>query len=398
MSVGNIANSGLKAALTNMEAISNNIANVNTIGFKKTMINFSDIYAGSGLGGQSTGLGTRVQSISQDFSTGRVESSSRGLDLRLANDGFFVQKNISTGLVSYTRAGRMDFDSDGYLTGMAGKIQGYPAVNGKVQETGTLVDLKITNTAIPASATKTAELSLNLDSNASVIAASFDANDPATYNYRSDETIYDSLGNSYLMSMYYVKTSDNTWNTQVAVDNSIVSSGTLNFSDVGTLSSATGITGLNWSPGNGALAPQSLDIRLAGSTQFAGQNKVYDHRQDGLTSGQALGATVDNDGKINVYYSNGMSRVEGQIAVAKFHSVNGLSQTDTMSWLATADSGPAMISGDQSKDSIISSSIEYSNVDLTEELVKLISAQHDFQANAQVQQTYNQVLQTVEKL
>jgi len=292
----------------------------------------------------------------------------------------------------------MDFNENGYLEGFGGIIQGYPAVDGVVQETGSLVDLKISTSAIPARATKIVDLSINLDSNAAVIAAPFDATNPATYNYRADETIYDSLGNSYLMSMYYVKTADNTWTANVQVDNVDVSTGTLNFSDVGTLTSSTGISGLSWNPTNGAAVPQALDIRLTGSSQYSGQNKVYDHRQDGLTSGQALGATIDSDGKINVYYSNGLSRIEGQLAVAKFRAPHGLSPTNSMSWLATSDSGAPLIGADQSKDSIVSNAIEYSNVDLTEELVKLIAAQHDFQANAQVQQTYNQVLQTVEKL
>ncbi len=398
MGIGNIATSGIKAALTNMESISNNIANVNTLGYKKNQINFADIYAGNAGGGQQVGLGTRVHSIRQDFSTGRLESTQSPLDLSLANDGFFVQKDSVSGMVRYTRAGRMNFDKDGYLTGLNGVVQGYPAKNGVISTTGNLADLQVPVSAIPAQATDKLNFRINLDSNATVITDAFDKDNPDTYNYRTDETMYDSLGNSYVASMYYVKTADNTWTTQVAVDDTLIGSGNVSFNSDGSMASATGLSGLSWTPGNGAATPQAFEVQLTGTTQYAGDNKVYDHSHSGMTSGKLIGVSIDNDGKIIASYSNDLTRVEGQIAVAKFQSTQGLLQSDNMSWLPSTDSGPAIVGPDTSQNAIIGNTVEYSNVDLTEELVKLIGAQHDFQANAQVQQTYNQVMQTVENL
>lgn len=400
MGVQNIATSGLKAALTNMEAISNNIANVNSVGYKKSFVNFSDIYMGNvSSSNKQAGFGTRINSVQQDFSTGRIESTTNGLDLRLARDGFFVQKNLATGLTSYTRAGRLNFNKEGYLSSMGGDaIQGYPAIDGKIVASGNLVDLKIPRSSIPAQATTKVDLSLNLNSDSEIITAPFDSSDPLTYNYRSDQSIYDSLGNKYLMSLYYVKNANNTWNTQILVDNNNIGTGNVLFTDTGGLSSVTGLTGLSFNPGNGAASPQAFDINLANSTQYAGENRPYNQSPNGCPSGEPLGCSIGSDGQMNVYYSNGISRVEGQIAVAQFRSTQGLAKSDNMSWLETSDSGSPIIDPQYSQGAVISNSIEISNVDLTEELVKLIGAQHDFQANAQVQQTYNQILQTIENL
>lgn len=398
MGIGNIATSGIKAALTNMEAISNNIANVNTLGFKKSYVNFADIYAGNAGGGKQVGIGVTVQSVDQDFSTGRLESTQSGLDLRIANNGFFIQKDASSGQVTYTRAGRLQFDKDGYLMGFNGAIQGYPATNGVVSTTGNLTDMQVPVSAIPAQATDNVSFRLNLDSNSTVLGVAFDPNDPSTYNFRSDETLYDSLGNTYTLSLYYVKTADNTWTAQVGVDGNVIGTGNVTFNSDGSLASATGLTGLSWSPTGGAATPQTFDVVLNSSTQYAADNQVYDHEHTGMASGKLLGVSIDKDGNLISSFSNGLTRIEGQIALAQFQAPQGLLQTDNMSWLESGDSGPAIIGANTSQNAFVSNSLEYSNVDLTEELVKLIGAQHDFQANAQVQQTYNQVMQTIENI
>lgn len=399
MGVGSIATSGLQAALSHMESISNNIANVNTIGYKKSYVNFADIYMGSpnGSGNSKLGMGTRVQSVQQNFSLGRIETSSSGLDISLGRDGYFVQKNPGTGLTSYTRAGRLNFDSNGYLKGFGGVIQGFPATNGVVQNTGTLVDMKLPSGAIPAKATSNVSMGINLDSNGTLITVPFDIADSKSYNFRSDQTIYDSLGNASVASMYYIKTADNTWSTQLAINDTLVGTGSLTFDNTGKLDTSTGTTGISWTPSNGA-APGVLNIDLAGSTQYAGANKFNSQSQDGCPSGELAGCSIDSNGCLNVSYTNGISRIEGQIAIAQFKSNQGLAKSDEMSWMPTSDSGQPMIDPQSSQSGFVSNSIEYSNVDLTEELVNLIEAQHDFQANAQAQQTYNQVLQTIEKI
>lgn len=397
MGIGSIASSGIKAALTHMESISNNIANVNTLGFKKTFLNFADIYSGMA-GGRAIGLGTRVHSVHQNFSPGRVESSEGPLDMCLSNDGFFVQKDPTSGRVSYTRAGRMSVDKDGYITGFNGVLQGYPAIDGVVSDTGNLVDLRLPTSPVPAKATDNLGFQINLNAGEEAITDPFDQDNKDTYNYSSTETIYDSLGQHYTVTAYYVKTAANTWDVHVAVDDTMVGSGSLNFDSEGALVSSPGLTGLSFTPTSGAVSPQNFDIDVSAFTQYHGENKVYDHFRNGMSSGVFNGLYIDGDGKVQVSYSNGLTRVEGQIAVAKFRSPQGLLQSDNMSWLESTESGPASVSLDNSQNAIKSQLLEYSNVDLSEELIKLIGAQHDFQANAQVQQTYNQILQTIENL
>lgn len=397
--VGSIANTGLKAAMTNMGTISNNIANANTVGFKRSQVNFADIYGGGFAdSGQSVGSGVKIQSISQDFSLGRIELTNRGLDLCLNNDGFFVQKDTS-GQISYTRAGNLNMDLNGYFTGGGGRIQGYPAINGQISVSGSLVDLQIAQTALPAKATTNPSLALNLDASAlPPVSTTFDTTDPTSYNFRSDTTVFDSLGNSYDMSMYYIKTGDNTWDTQVLMGNQSIGTGNLVFQTNGALSSVSGLDNLSWTPSSGAASPQNLSINLANSTQYSGSNVVNSNTQDGFQAGLPTGFNIDADGKVNVYYTNGQTQLQGQVAVATFAAPQGLEQSDNMSWLATSASGAPVLSGDASLGAINSGMLELSNVDLTQELINLMGAQHDFQANAQVEQTYNQILQIIENI
>lgn len=399
MDIGSISSSGIQAALSNMESISNNIANVNTVGYKKSYVNFSDIFTGNGGNDfRQIGMGARVHSVGHDFSTGTIQSSGRGLDLALSRDGFFIQKDPVTGLVSYTRAGRFDFDKDNNLIGNNGILQGFPAYNGVVASSGNLVNLTIPTAGIPPVSTKQVNFSINLDAKNDVITAPFNMNDPATYNYSSTETIYDSLGNSSLVSLYYVKNANNSWTANVVMGNQVIGTGSLDFDANGSMVSNSGLSHLSWDPGNGAATPQLFNVNLTGSTQYQNDNRVSSSSQDGCPSGMPLGCAIDNNGYLNVYYSNGINRVQGQIALAQFRAPQGLEKGDNLSWLPTTNSGSPMVNQDISFGAFLVNSLESSNVDLTEELVKLISAQHDFQANAQVQQTYNQVMQTIEKL
>lgn len=397
MGVGSIANTGLKAAMTNMEVISNNIANANTVGFKKSWVNFSDISINSISDTRQIGFGVKTESLSQDFSLGRIELTDRGLDLSLSNDGFFVQKN-SSGQTSYTRAGRLDLDKNDYFTTASGRLQGYPAVNGNIMTSGALTDLKLSQTPLPANPTTKATLGLNLDASATIPVLPFNASDAATYNYRSDTTVYDSLGKSYAMSVYYVKSADNSWTTQIAMDNQPIGTGSIDFQSNGTLSLATGMDSLSWTPNSGATSPQTLALNFGSTTQYAGDYKTTLSDQDGYMAGVPTGYNIDDDGRVNVYYTNGQTQMQGQIAVARFQAPQGLSKAENMSWLATTESGDPLLDPSGSLGAINSGTIELSNVDLTEELVKLMGAQHDFQANAQVAQTYNQILQTIENI
>jgi flagellar hook protein FlgE len=397
--IGTIATSGMQAAMSNMQEISNNIANANTIGFKKASVNFGDINSQS-TGGKSSGLGVKVTSISQDFSAGQIETTNQGLDISLnTENGFFIQRDVVSGISTYTRAGRFSLDSDGYIMGLNGRIQGFPAINGQVSTTGQLTDLQVPQTPSPPVPTTTASQIFNLNSSSEIPAVPFNLNDPSSYNYRVDSTIYDSLGAPNALTVYYVNTGLNTWDAQVAINGtSLGAPGTITFNTDGTFASATGLDALSWNPPAGASTPQALELDLSKSTQFASENEVVSNTVDGSPAGLPTGFNIDNNGLINIYYSNGQTKVQGQFAVAKFNSPESLARSENMSWIPTSLSGVATVNVSASSNAFNSGTIELSNVDLTQELVSLLSSQHDFQANAQVQQTYNQVLQTIEKL
>lgn len=399
MSIGDIAKMGLQASMTDMGAISNNIANVNTMGYKKSHANFSDVYARSMQGVTQLGCGVKTSRIAQDFSAGRLELTERSLDLSIANDGFFIQKDMPNGQINYTRAGRFDVDKDGYFVGANGRLQGYPATNGKISGSGALVDLQLAQGTIPAKPTSLVSVGLNLNAEATVpTVVPFKASDPGSYNYRSDMTVFDSLGQSYPLSLFYIKETDNQWVAQVLVNHENIGQGTVSFDSTGALARTTNLDALSWTPSGGATAKQPFSLQLTGTTQFAGDYKSYKTDQDGYQSGAPTGFHIDDSGKVNVYYSNGQSQVEGQVALARFRSTQGLSRGENMSWVATPQSGEALISPSTSEGAINSGMLEYSNVDLTDELVKLMGAQHNFQANAQVAQTYNQMMQTIENI
>lgn len=399
MDIGSISSSGIKAALLNMESISNNIANVNTTGYKKSAVNFSDVFAGNnGNAAQQIGMGVRTSSVAYDFSPGTMRSSSNGLHLALPKDGFFIQKNPVTGLVSYTRAGEFQFDSHGNLTGKNGIVQGFPAYNGVVTATGSLVNLAFPTTPLPPKPTTQVNFSVNLNAKSDAITTPLNINDPTTYHFSSNTTIYDSLGNPSTMSLYYVKTADNAWTASAAIGDQIVGSGTLDFDGSGNLVSSSGLNSFSWTPGNGAISPQTINLNMTGSTQYNDANSTRDRTQNGMVSGTPQSCSIDSNGYVNIYYSNNMNVVQGQIAVAKFPAPQGLEKGDNLSWIPTNESGSPLVNQQSSFGAFMVNALESSNVDLTEELVKLIGAQHHFQANAQVQQTYNQVMQTIEKL
>jgi flagellar hook protein FlgE len=398
MGVGNIANSGLQAAMTNMETISNNIANVNTVGFKKSSVSFSDVYANSFANTNQVGFGVQTQAIRQDFSTGSYDTTGKPLDLSLAGDGFFVQKSAN-GQISYTRAGELQIDKNGYFLGANGRLQGYPAVNGVLSTTGTLVDLIAPDTPLAPKSTSNILMNMNLSSDATIPANAFNENDPTTYNFRNDATVYDSLGTAHDMSVYYVKTADDTWSTQILIDNNSIASGSISFLSSGAFGSESGMTNLSWSPTGGATSPQTISLNYNSATQFSGASKEYQTAsQDGYPAGIANGYGFNGDGDLTIYYSNGQSQLQGRVAVAQFLAPQGLSEAENMSWLATNNSGAPIFDVNSGVGAIGVGKLELSNVDLTEELVNLMGAQHDFQANAQVAQTYNQMLQTIENI
>ena len=398
MGIDTIAITGMQAAMTNMEVISNNIANSNTVGFKKSYANFSDLFP-SNAPINASGLGVETSSIRQDFTSGGVQTTDQVLDLSINNNGFFMTRDPNSGQTSYTRAGRFNLDNKGYILGGTARLQGFPSVNGTILAPS-IVDLQIPNAPLPAKATTTASGSINLDADATAPTGTFSNTDPTTYNFATNTTVYDSLGNPDQLTLYYIKSGVNTWSVNAEVSGTAIGTGTLTFSSSGALTSSTGLNGLSYATTSGAVTPQPFDVNLANSTQYGGNGSqvLQPFTQDGYEAGTLTGMNIDNDGVVTAQYSNNQNNAVGQIAIAEFTAPGNLQDIGNSSWIATTSSGQPTISQSESEGNIFSGSVEISNVDLTEEMVNLISAQHTFQANAQVEQTYNEIMQTVMKI
>lgn len=397
MGIGNIANTGMNAAMSNMEAISHNIANANTIGFKKSSVNFADLYPSLGGSTVQIGFGVDVASIDQNFGTGSYARGNGPLDLALSGSGFFVTRDPSSGQVSYTRAGKF-MPQQGYIMFGNNRVQGYQAINGSLPSGGSISDLQISNSPLPAKASTEVLEKVNLDANSTIPSGTFDPNDQSTYNFPSNISIYDSLGNTHTVTSYYVKTAANAWDVHVYVDGASAGNGTMTFSTSGQLTASTGLNALTYSPTTGATSPQAFSIDMTGSTQFGDKNAVILTQANGYSPGNFTGVDIDSDGMVYMQYSNSQKILAGQVAVANFQSPEGLIDIGNMSWISSPASGNAMINQSNSLRNIRAGYVELSNVDLTSEMVNLLGAQQTFQANAQVESVYNEVMQTVIKL
>lgn len=400
MGIGNIADTGMQAAMTNMEVISNNIANANTVGFKKSYISFADIYpTATGSSSNQAGLGVGVSGVNQNFSTGGFMITGQSLDMSINKGGFFCLRDSSSGQTTYTRAGRFQTTNDGYITaGGTTCLQGFVAQNNKIPPGGSVSDLKINNGPLQATATSTLTEQINLNSSASVITGSIDPTSQSTYNFSSNGYAFDSLGNKHDVVSYYAKSADNEWNVDVYVDGTKATSGTMSFTSSGNLSATTGLSSFTFAPGTGATSPQTLSIDLSGSTQVSSPNSVTKNESNGYEAGTYQGCGVDKDGMVWMTYSNGQKVLAGQVAIANFQSPENLSNVGNMQWTSTTASGNAIYNQSYSTGNINAGALEQSNVDLTSEMVSLLNAQHTFQANAQVERTYSQVMEDVIKL
>jgi flagellar hook protein FlgE len=402
--------SGLNASASNLDVIGNNIANSGTIGFKAGTAQFSDVYAGS-----RVGLGTQVAGVSQNFTSGAVQTSSRALDVAIVNgDGFFRLAGTG-GEVAYSRNGQFNMDKGGFIVNSAGlQLTGYPVgANGGVAG-GSPTPLQLPTTAMQPNSTKNIAAQFNLDSRSAVVpaATAFDASDSTTYNYANAVTVYDSLGNSHELSTFFVKTASNKWDAYATADGNALTStgaistatppvagalGSLTFDTNGNLTSAPSIalSGLDFGNGSG---PMAFAVDVTGTTQFGNANDVKKLTQDGFTSGTLTSFAINQDGTVTGKYSNEQSKALGQIVLSSFVNPNGLQPKGDNVWAETSASGQPLTGkpGAGTKmGALTSGALEASNVDLTSELVNLIIAQRTYQANAQTVKTQDQVMQTL---
>jgi flagellar hook protein FlgE len=397
--------SGLFAASRNLDAIGNNVANANTVGFKSSSVIFADVYASSlgATANNSIGIGTAVAAVRGNFGQGNVSTTSNPLDIAINGAGFF--RLDTNGTITYSRNGQFHLDKDGFIVNSAGAmLTGYG-----VDAAGNIVianasPLQISSAQLPATATSEAQIGLNLDARDPIITVPFDITSSATYNKATSLTVYDSLGNAHAFSTYYAKTAANTWQVYGAIDGVALAApiGTLNFATDGTLSGAVPAlpfpVSVTLPPG--PTSPLTFTLDYTGSTQFASNFGVDTLSQDGFAAGMLAGYGISDDGVILGRYSNGQSRNLGQVVLSNFKNPQGLEPLGNNQYAESAESGQPIpgVPGSSSFGVVQSGAIEESNVDLTQELVNMITAQRVYQANAQTIKTQDQVLNTLVNL
>jgi len=398
--------SGLNAASRNLDVIGNNIANANTVGAKVARAEFSEIVAAStnASSGRSEGIGVEVATVSQQFTQGAVNVTGSNLDIAINGSGFF-RVTLPDGSTAYTRAGEFKLDTEGnVVTNAKAKLMGYPTTPDGVATSSTLQPMTLpTSSPIPAKATGSITAEFNLNAAAPV----WNTPTPTTplTTYGTALNVYDSQGSEIPTSVYMRKTANDTWEvfTDPTDDASATASlaATLTFDVSGLLLTTVppvptiSITSPN--PTIGTFTPQ---LDLTGATQFATAFAVTDLRQDGYAPGDFVALTIGDNGLISGRYSNGQVQAAGQIALADFRNVQGLRPSANGNWVETVASGQPIVGAPSvgKFGSLRSGALEESNVDLTSELVNMMTAQRTYQANAQTIKTQDQVLSTLTQL
>lgn len=403
--------SGLAGASSALDVIGNNIANANTVGFKSSTAQFADMYANSIATSVNTqiGIGTTLASVQQQFGQGTINTTNSSLDVAINGNGFFQMSN--NGVKTYSRDGTFQRDKNGYIVNAQGlNVMGYTADKNGVVNTAQTVPLQAPTTNIAPTPTTRITGQFNLNSQDKGPAKTpFDPADTTTYNYSTSVQVYDSLGGSQAVNMYFVKSATSTWEAYAAVPGSKATDlGTVTFDASGAIQSTT--TGSPAAPTaslgqfkftvpttDGSTTPQGLTLDLTGTTQYGGKDGVNNLAQDGYASGTLTTFSIGSDGKLTGNYSNGQTAVLGQIAIANFNNPNGLISLGGNQYAETAASGVPQISapGSTNHGTLQGSALENSNVDLTSQLVNLITAQRNYQANAQTIKTQQTVDQTL---
>lgn len=427
----NIALSGLNAAQSQLDVTSNNIANVETTGFKQSRAMFGDIYANSAYGNSNTAIGNGVllQQVQQLFDQGNLNFTSQALDLAVSGEGFFVMSpdQLSQERI-YTRAGAFGVDNNGFVVNSSGQfLQVFPVnPNGTVTATSlsSTTPLQLPDTAGAPQQSSEVEIGVNLPATAvDLNGVAFDPTQPNTYTASTSITLYDSLGASHIATAFFAKDSGgvagaNTWRVHLAVtdDSGVMQQinlddgtpggtpfGTMSFDQQGVFTGTVPATIETVAFGglltNGADPTQQVVFDFAGNTQtqFASPFTANTLRQNGFTIGRLTGLNVDDQGVVQASYSNGQTTAVGKVALARFSNPQGLLQIGNTAWRASTASGEPLAgeAGTSSFGLIQSGALEASTVDLTAELVTLITAQRNFQANAKSIETSNAITQTI---
>jgi flagellar hook protein FlgE len=409
--------SGLNASSKSLEVIGNNIANANTVGAKSSRAEFADVYANAIGGSNAVGIGVGVAAVAQQFAQGNITTTDSPLDLAINGNGFFeVSKN---GVVSYTRNGEFKVDRDGYIVNnQLQQLMGYPVDASGTVIPGSAGPLRMPTAGITPAVTTKIDMEMNLDARVGVTMPSsgppIDFADPSTYNNATSQTVYDVRGEGIALTYYFQKASADTWNVYVAANGApILTSGgnpapstTITFpasggaptAPVGTAS--IDIPAVANAAGSFSQPITGIALDVSSATQYGSPFGITDLGQDGYAAGQLIGAQVEANGVVLARYSNGETRAAGQIELATFRNPQGLQPIGGNAWARSFASGDPLVgvAGDGNFGILQAGAVEQSNVDLTAELVDMITAQRFYQANAQTIKTQDQILQTIVNL
>ena len=416
--------SGLSASGKALDVIGHNIANANTVGMKASRTEFSDVVASSlgasgGGGAGGSGIGVRVAAVTQQFSQGNITITGNNLDLAINGGGFFQVKKVD-GTIAYSRDGQFKLDANGYIVNNAGSnllgIQSYPTASGNIASP---VPLSLPTAAnIPAKQTTNISAEFNLDARAPEAATQVPPTPVTTYG--TSVTAYDAQGKPVPVSMYFERVSSSSPPVGLAAGKDYwkvyytdpanatpTAMGYMAFDSAGKLTNTYDATGAatasnkiftqTITPASTTVTPAfPVTIDVSTSTQFGASFGITALSQDGYTTGQLTGISVSDTGAITSRYSNGQNQVAGTLVLADFRNVQGL-QPDGGDWVATTDSGAPVPNLPRSGNlgAIRSGALEDSNVDLTSELVNMMTAQRNYQANAQTIKTQDQVMSTL---
>jgi flagellar hook protein FlgE len=415
--------SGLNAASRNLEVIGNNIANANTVGAKVARAEFADIYANAAMHELSgaPGMGVRTAAVTQQFGQGGLRTTENPLDVAINGRGFFQVATPGNRDAAYTRNGAFQLDNQGYIVTAQGmRLQGY-AVDAAGQASGVTTDIQLPTQGVAPQVSTNAQLALNLDGRTPAPTAAMPAfaiGDAKSYTASTAMTVYDQQGNEHVLSMYFRRTAtDNQWDVYTALDGQAVPAfasgtqlpaGALRFGADGALDPASANLNLQLPyptatlpvPPSASTTTAPLTLSFADSTQFGSAFGVTAVSQDGYAPGQLTGFAIDGNGTVQARYSNGQTLAAAQIALADFRNEQGLAPVGGNLWRATPASGQPAVGapGSANLGVLQGGALEEANIDLTQQLVDMITAQRAYQANAQTIKTQDQMMSTLVNL
>jgi flagellar hook protein FlgE len=412
--------SGLNATSKNLEVIGNNVANANTYGAKTSRAEFADMYASNiaSTGTSNIGIGVRLAAVAQQFTQGSISATENPLDVAINGNGFF-QLHDTTGAVVYSRNGQFKLDSNGYIVNNGGqKLMGYAADAQGVVIPRAASDLRLPTAGIDPHATDKVAMEMNLDSrNQPTLPAAggINFNDPTTYNKATSLTAYDVKGQPVAMTYYFQKTAADTWDVYATANGtSVVDNGfggaapltTLQFPTTGAAPTTPAapftfdIPATTLPDGSTTEPITGVSMDFTKATQYGALFSVTDVNQTGYAPGQITSLNIENNGIITARYSNGLTKSAGQLELASFRNPQGLQAMGGNAWTSTFASGTPIVgtAGSGNMGQLQSGALEESNVDLTSELVNMMTAQRVYQANAQTIKTEDSIMQTLVNL